>query len=548
MINDLNPEATAEQLRDFQLYVKKSWSILERNLGEALDALTDEKVARREKARPLLYISQKEDIDAIAAKLKSVCSAEHLDQIELRRLPASWRDVEHHGLLYLPNHYVVPGGSFNEMYGWDSYFITRGLLREGDVEFAREMADNLFYQVDKYGTVLNANRTYYLTRSQPPFLSEVALNVFLASKDRPWLRRALPAIETYYRFWTEGPHFVKEAGLSRYYDFGDAPAPEVLVHECDQQGLTHYDRVKQFYRERGREIKDYDLSRFYDPAADSLTPLFYRADRAMRESGHDPSNRFGAFNIGVLEILPVDLNCLLYQMELDLAEMATIFGRRSEAEGWKRRAGARAALINELMWDEERGLYFDYDYGRRERRVYPYVTTFFPMWVRIASREQAARVVENFHLFERAGGLQTSTHASGNQWDAPMGWAPMQLIAGEGLRHYGYDAQSDRVSINFLSMVLKEFLEHGVILEKYDVVNRQSDVPQEIKYGYTTNQVGFGWTNAAFNELFANLSSSGRDDVRRLRGVGASSFSKAGGDLVLSTVEWGEQGGLLEKE
>jgi alpha,alpha-trehalase len=543
MAREQKGEATPEQLRDLRLYIKRSWAVLERNLGEVLAALMDEKVTKSEESKPILYVSRKEDLAAIEARLRGVCSAEHLGQIEVRQLPRSWRDVERHGLLYLPKPYVVPGGSFNEMYGWDSYFITRGLLRDDEVDFARDMAANLFYQVDKYGTVLNANRTYYLTRSQPPFLSRMALAVFYCTKDREWLARAAPAIEAYYLFWTRGPHFVREFGLSRYYDFGDVPAPEVLVHERDHRGLTHYDRVKEFYREHGREVKDYDLSLFYDRANDSLTPLFYRADRAMRESGHDPSNRFGAFNIGVLETLPVDLNCLLYQMELDLAEIAAAGGRDSEAALWRRRAESRAALINDLMWDEGRGLYFDYDYSRRERRIYPYVTTFFPMWVGLASREQAARIVENLPLFDRAGGLQTSTHVSGNQWDAPMGWAPMQLIADEGLRRYGYEAQADRTAINFLSMVLKEFLEHGVIVEKYNVAQRESSVPQEIKYGYSTNQVGFGWTNAAFTLIYASLPAPARREVLRLCGVGTGGApsSKAGGNLVSSTLKGGPE-------
>jgi alpha,alpha-trehalase len=520
MVIEQRREATVEQLHDLRSYIKKSWTILERNLGELLDAMTDEKVTKHEKAKPILYIPYAEDFALIESQLKSACSAEQLDEMELRRLPRSWRDVTHHGLLYLPNHYVVPGGSFNEMYGWDSYFITRGLLCAGELEFAREMAENLFYQVEMYGMVLNANRTYYLTRSQPPFLSRMALDVFRHTKDRQWLAHALRAVKAYHLYWTEEPHLVKESGLSRYYDFGDAPAPEVLVHERDTEGRTHYDRVREFYRKHGDDITDYDLTLFYNRADDRLTPLFYRADRAMRESGHDPSNRFGAFNIGVLDILPVDLNCLLYQTELDLAEMTAIVEGQSEAAEWMRRAEARAALINELMWDQERGLYFDYDYKRRERRIYPYVTTFFPMWVGLASREQAARIVESLSLFERAGGLQTSTRVTGNQWDAPMGWAPMQLIADEGLRHYGYVAQADRISINFLSMVLKEFLEHGVIVEKYNVARRESEVPQEIKYGYHANQVGFGWTNAAFAVMYASLSAASRDEVRRLEGTG----------------------------
>ncbi|HXG94819.1 MAG TPA: trehalase family glycosidase [Blastocatellia bacterium] len=517
---DTKIEATAQQLEDLRLYIKKGWTILERNLGEVLDAISDAKVTRRENVKPRIYVSAKEDFKKVVRRIQTACHNDHCSQIEIHPLPRSWRDIEHHGLLYLPNPYVVPGGSFNEMYGWDSYFITRGLLRDSKIEFARDMAENHFYQVEMYGTVLNANRTYYLTRSQPPFLSGMALNVFRKTGDREWLARALTAVEDYYRYWTEGPHSVKEMGLSRYYDFGDEPAPEVLVHERDAEGRTHYDRVKEFYRKHADDDFDYDLSQFYDRAKDELTPLFYRADRAMRESGNDPSNRFCAFNIGVLEMLPVDLNCLLYQMEMDIAEMVTIVGRPNEADRWQEMARRRAALINDLMWDAKHGLYFDYHYTRRERRVYPYVTTFFPMWVGIASREQAAHIVENLHLFERAGGLQTSTHVTGNQWDAPMGWAPMQLIAAEGLRRYGYAREADRISINFLSMILKEFLEHGAIMEKYNVATRESNVPAEIRFGYSTNQVGFGWTNAAFDEMYASLSDQSRDEVRRITGVG----------------------------
>jgi alpha,alpha-trehalase len=515
-----NREATAGQLDDARLYIRKSWTILERNLGEVLNAITDAKVTAEENTRPRIYVSAKEDFKAVERRIRDICQNHYCEQVEICRLPDSWRDVERHGLLYLPNPYIVPGGNFNEMYGWDSYFIVRGLLGDGRLEFARDMAENHFYQVENYGTVLNANRTYYLTRSQPPLLSEMTLAVFRVSGDLEWLARALPPVETYYRFWTEGQRSVAEFQLSRYYDEGDRPAPEVLVHERDFEGRTHYDRVKDFYRRHGEHIRDYDLSLFYDRARDALTPLFYRADRAMRESGHDPSNRFGAFNIGVLDMLPVDLNCLLYQMELDLAEMTAGLTRAAEAREWERRASARAALVNNLMWDEGRGLYFDYDCRRRDRRVYPYVTTFFPLWVGLASREQAARVVENLSLFECAGGLQTSACMTGNQWDAPMGWAPMQLIAVEGLRRYGYEAEADRVSINFLSMILKEFLEHDVILEKYNVVKRESDVPREIKYGYSSNQVGFGWTNAAFAEMFAALSEETRDRVCHLAGTG----------------------------
>ena len=113
----------------------------------------------------------------------------------------------------------------------------------------------------------------------------------------------------------------------------------------------------------------------------------------------------------------------------------------------------------------------------------------------------------NVHLglFERAGGLQTSTNVSGSQWDAPFGWANLQMMAVKGLRRYGYHEEADRIAVRFLSMVLKEFIAHNAILEKYDVVRRESQLGAGIKYGYGSNEIGFGWTNAAFVEMYAEL-------------------------------------------
>src|SRR5262249_5834227 len=146
-------------------------------------------------------------------------------------------------------------------------------------------------------------------------------------------------------------------------------------------------------------------------------------------------------------------------------------------------------------------------------------TTFYPLWAGIADKKQAARIVQNLQMFERPGGLQTSTSESGNQWDAPFGWAPMQLIAVKGLRRYGFNAEADRITANFLLTILHGFIAHNVILEKYDVVRRTSSVGAGIKFGYSTNVIGFGWTNAAFVELYADASQKGRDEVLNLNGV-----------------------------
>jgi alpha,alpha-trehalase len=168
------------------------------------------------------------------------------------------------------------------------------------------------------------------------------------------------------------------------------------------------------------------------------------------------------------------------------------------------------------MWDEQDGLYYDYNFKTEKPRRYPFVTTFYPLWTGIASRAQASRIVKNLSLFERPGGLQTSTTRSGSQWDAPFGWAPMQMIAVAGLRRYGYNTAANRISVNFLSLVLKEFIEHNVIVEKYDVERRASQIRTGLKFGYTSNEIGFGWTNAAFIELYANLPRQRRLEVLNL--------------------------------
>ncbi len=165
------------------------------------------------------------------------------------------------------------------------------------------------------------------------------------------------------------------------------------------------------------------------------------------------------------------------------------------------------------MWDEQAGLYFDYEFVHKRRRNYPFATTFFPLWAGIANREQAAAVVRNLPLFEKAGGLQTSTNVSGNQWDAPFAWAPLQLVAVEGLRRYGYNTEADRISHEFLSMVLEQYQQRGIIVEKYDAVRRSMDVSRGIQFGYSSNEAGFGWTNGVFTALYDALPAKQQNDL-----------------------------------
>src|SRR5262249_35044456 len=186
---------------------------------------------------------------------------------------------------------------------------------------------------------------------------------------------------------------------------GEGPAPEVVASELDRKGRTDYELIAAWYRKHKTE----NAQRYYDVAHDRLTPLFYKADRAMRESGFDPSSRFGPFSSEILDYNPVCLNVLLYRMERETEQILRIAGQERKAERWGRRAEERAAAINRLMWDPRAGLYFDYNFTHRSLRRYPFLTTFYPLWSGIASREQTVRVMSNLPKFERAGGLQTST-------------------------------------------------------------------------------------------------------------------------------------------
>jgi alpha,alpha-trehalase len=510
-------ELAPERVAPVRAYIKSSWTTLSRSNRDLPVAAQDPKFPREPEKPWPVYLSPREDRGRVETELQKALGPEELRKIQLLTLPPEPARVTDQGLLYLPRPYVVPGGRFNEMYGWDSYFIQVGLLRDGELERARDMVENFLYEIEHYGTILNANRTYYLSRSQPPFLTGMVLGVYRRTGDRDWLRRAVPAVEKYYRFWTTEPHLVAGTGLSRYYDLGDGPAPEVLSDEKDAQGRTHYDRIREHYRAHPDAAKgDYDLARYYDRANDRLTDLFYKGDRSMRESGFDPSNRFGLFNVDVIHYAPVCLNTLLYRMEEEAAEIENLLGRPAQAAEWKRRAQARRAAVDKHLWDEPSGLYLDYNFETRARRRYEFATTFYPLWAGLASPRQARRVRDNLKLFEAPGGVLTSTRVTGNQWDAPFGWAPLQMIAVDGLRRYGFAEDADRLARSFLSLVVKEFEEHGTIVEKYDLRRRESDVAEGIRYGYAANQIGFGWTNAAFVEMLAGLESRpGRGSVPR---------------------------------
>ncbi|MBD1874058.1 alpha,alpha-trehalase [Nodosilinea sp. FACHB-131] len=484
-------------------YIRDQWQVLTRSHDQLLAAAYDEKIEHEKDGPWLLYISGQEDLEQVVERLKQSVPPEDLAQVSVRNLPLECEQIDNHGLLYLPGDYVVPGGRFNELYGWDSYFILLGLLHDQKYALAQSLIEQLLYEVKHYGTVLNANRTYYLNRSQPPLLSPMVLAWYEHCQDTGWLLSTLPQLESYYYYWVVPPHLNQATGLSRYFSVVSGPAPEVLYSELDEQGRSHFDRVKAYYRDH--DVTDYDASLYYDSEADELTDLFYRGDRAMRESGLDPTNRFGPFSVDVIHYAPVCLNVLLHQMEQDLAQIHDILGHSALAQQWCDRADYRRELIDRYLWSENTGFYLDYNFRERCHCRYEYATAFYPLWSGAASPEQAQRLVDNLPDFEAAGGFKTSNVVSGNQWDAPFGWAPFQYFVVKGLLRYGYKAEALRLAEKFVSMLVKDFERCGVLLEKYNIETCTGEVSNDIKFGYSTNEVGFGWTNGVFLELLAVL-------------------------------------------
>ena len=510
-------------------YIESDWDALTRSMTRC-DSIVDPKLPEA----ALLYLPASFSEPDSVKHLEQACKlhVEHLPIVIQHPGQAGADAVSPQGLLFLPNSYVVPGGRFNEMYGWDSYFIIIGLIRDRRVDLARGMVENFFFEIEHYGTVLNANRTYYLTRSQPPFLTSMIMEVYNAEKaagheDKNWLARAYGFAAHDYEMWTHEPHLAESTGLSRYYDFGNGPAPESLQDETGlRRKVIRYfllhpevDRAYVVAKNSAQPAQeaagpDYsvevcDVSKTKarpgcDPAGTvQLSADYYKGDRSMRESGFDISFRFAPYGAATHHFAPVCLNSLLYKTEKDLEEISLLLGKTAEAGQWKQRAEQRKQQINQYLWDDRRGLFFDYDLRTGARSTYEYATTFYPLWAGLANPQQAQAVARNVKIFEQPGGLATGPIDTGMQWDYPFGWAPLQSLAVEGLRRYGYTADADRIAYKFLSTVAENFRREGTIREKYDVVTRSSEA--HVSAGYQANVIGFGWTNGVFLEFLQEL-------------------------------------------
>ena len=507
-------------------YIHKGWDSLSRSMSEC-QSLIDPKVT----APPLLYLPYGVPTPPQLLRLRSQCKVQiaHLPHRIVHLGDVKESEIPRPGLLYLPNRYVVPGGRFNEMFGWDSYFIILGLLRDGRVDLARGMVENFLYEIENYGAVLNANRTYFLTRSQPPLLSSMIRAVFDAEvaqdpspanfrKQREWLARAYPYARRDHDFWLSSIHRAGQTGLARYFDIGEGPVPDIADHSNYYidviNWLVDHPDVHTSYLiaapEHPSPAQQAVLSRTScDPAHSVVCGLawahgyrlsrdFYKGDRSVRESGFDICFRFGPFSGSTHHYAAVGLNSLLFKYERDLADFATLLHERESSAQWRKQSEARRVAINKYLWNPGKGMFFDYDFTTGKQSTYVYATIFYPLWTGLATKEQAALVASHLALLNRPGGLASSTYASGLQWDLPFGWAPLNWFAADGLRKYDYNDDARRIAEEFTHTIRTSFEKEGTIHEKYNVETGSSNV--ELIAGYQ-NVIGFGWTNAVYVEM-----------------------------------------------
>ena len=404
--------------------------------------------------------------------------------------------------------FVVPGGRFNEMYGWDSYFESVGLLVDGKIELAKAMADNFQYEIELYGKILNANRSYYLTRTQPPFYSSLIREVFEITNDKTWLKSHLKtAIKEYETVWMVNGQRLTKNDLNRYLAEGIGFPPE-----CE---LGHFDSILKPYAEaQNISLRDYEKGYAEGAITNKELDNYFVHDRSVRESGHDTSYRIEG-NCADLNL--VELNAMLYKYETDFEDLIkSEFNDDFEgfnSEYWKAKANKRKDAINQFLWNDDEGLYFDFNVKQNNQSNFIAVTTLTPLWANLCSKEQAKRLVKKtIPLLKEKGGLAGCTKESrglinedrpARQWDYPNGWAPHQMMIWRGLINYSYNDIAQELIYRWLYMITQNAVDYnGTIPEKYDVVEATHKVFAEYgnvgtDFEYIT-QEGFGWMNASY--------------------------------------------------
>jgi len=395
---------------------------------------------------------------------------------------------QYDSLLPLPKPYVVPGGRFREVYYWDSYFTMLGLAESGHWDRVQDMVDNFAAELDKYGHIPNGNRSYYLSRSQPPFFS---LMVDLLAKhggDEVYVKYQ-PQLQKEWEYWMADAETVKAgeasqrvvklkdgAILNRYWDARDVPRTESYMDDITTaQKATDRNKAELYRDLRAGAASGWDFSsRWFDKPDDLST-------------------------IHTTRIVPVDLNALLYHLEKTLAHASKLAKQDDASQRFDDLAKKRQEAINRYLWDEQDGWYADYDWQKNSVRKQLTAATLFPLYLQVASKEKASRTADAVQKqLVKEGGLVTTNVNNGQQWDAPNGWAPLQWVAVEGLNHYGKQTLAKDIGMRFLKNVQATYDKEHKLVEKYVVEGSGLGGGGGGEYPL---QDGFGWTNGVTLKL-----------------------------------------------
>ncbi|MHB9035991.1 MAG: trehalase family glycosidase [Armatimonadota bacterium] len=370
---------------------------------------------------------------------------------------ASEEDVKNDAegtLLFLPCPYISGGGgekSFPEMYGWDVFFVNLALLIHGRLDIVRNHLINQMYMIEQYGMVLNGNRAFYLTRSQPPLHPETIRRYAERTPALDLIKNGYPLFEKEYGEYWGAEHHSTPIGLTTNNDLGDKSLRPELAAEA--------------------------------------------------ESGLDFCAMFDG---DIRQCVPLITNCVLVSYARNLSWMAEQLGRQDEAQSWKQETQRRISLIRKYCWNEEDGFFLEYNYVRGEQINVWSICAYWTMWAGIATQQQAERLVSHLHRFERDGGIAITDKSYPSphpefaflQWGYPTGWPPIQMMVVESLHKYGYHNDARRIAKKFLALVVDQYGRTGKLWEKYNILDCNVHLPFERyelppMHGWTSGSVVF---------------------------------------------------------
>lgn len=412
-----------------------------------------------------------------AATIKQTDIVEHLKALwdELLRMPDT---VVKGTLLPMSYPYVVPGGRFQEVYYWDSYFTMEGLAASGRTDLIQSMLNNFTCMIEQYGYIPNGNRTYFIGRSQPPFFAEM-IKLYMRETSNANGIKYLPALEREYQFWMELQRLRKVNSENGY-----------LNHYSDQKVTPRPEAYKE----------DYNLALSLE---EEKRDMFYYNIRTACESGWDFSSRWLAdgktlSTIYTGDIIPVDLNCLLFNMESTIADLYKLAGNMAFASMYYKKADERKQLILKMFWNKKKGFFYDYDSKIHKQSTIESLAAVYPLYFKIANPTMAKQIADRLRIdFLKDGGLVTTLNNTGQQWDSPNGWAPLHWIAAIGLENYGLKSLADSIAHRWMALNEKVYKDTGKMMEKYNVV----DTTMKAGGGEYPGQDGFGWTNGVYLAL-----------------------------------------------